>query len=52
MSRWSTGSSAGRFDAALSFEAALVAYVLFTVFLLGLVRLKNRLVEAKGHLSN
>ena len=36
----------------LSLEEALVAYVLFTVFLLGLVRLKNRLVEAEGHLSN
>ena len=37
---------------ALSLEGALVAYVLFTVFLLGLVRLKNWIVEGKGHLSN
>ena len=37
---------------ALSLEGALAAYVLFTVFLLGLVRLKNWLVEGEGHLSN
>ena len=29
----------------LSLEGAMVAYVLFTVFLLGLVRLKNWIVE-------
>jgi uncharacterized membrane protein len=32
----------------LSLEMALVAYVLFTLFLLGLVILKNRLVEGRG----
>jgi uncharacterized membrane protein len=32
----------------LSVEQGVVAYVLFTVFLLGLVRLKNRLVEARA----
>lgn len=32
----------------LSLEAAIVAYVLFTVFLLGLVRLKNWLVEGSA----
>jgi len=33
---------------ALSVEQALVAYALFMLFLLGLVRLKNRLVEARA----
>lgn len=33
---------------ALSVEGALAAYLLFTVFLLGLVRLKNRLVEERA----
>jgi hypothetical protein len=32
---------------ALSLEMALVAYVLFTLFLLGLVILKNRLVQGR-----
>jgi uncharacterized membrane protein len=32
----------------LSLEGALVAYALFTVFLLGLVRLKNRLLEGRA----
>jgi uncharacterized membrane protein len=33
---------------ALSLEQTLVAYVLFTLFLLALVRLKNRLVDARA----
>jgi uncharacterized membrane protein len=33
---------------ALSLEGALAAYVLFTIFLVSLVRLKNRLVEERG----
>jgi uncharacterized membrane protein len=33
---------------ALSVENAIVAYVVFTLFLLGLVRLKNRLVAARA----
>jgi uncharacterized membrane protein len=33
---------------ALSFEGALAAYVLFTIFLLGVVRMKNWIVEGKG----
>jgi fucose 4-O-acetylase-like acetyltransferase len=33
---------------ALSLEGALAAYVLFTVFLLGVVRMKNWIVEGKG----
>ena len=33
---------------ALSLEQTVVAYVLFTLFLLGLVRLKNRLAEARA----
>lgn len=32
----------------LSLEGALVAYVLFTLFLLGLVRLKTRIVASRG----
>jgi hypothetical protein len=33
---------------ALSLEGALTAYVLFTIFLVSLVRLKNRLVEERA----
>ena len=33
---------------ALSLEGALAAYVLFTVFLLGLVRLKNWLTDGRA----
>jgi len=32
----------------LSLEGALTAYVLFTVFLLGVVLMKNWIVEGKG----
>ena len=40
-SRWSMDSSAGRFSRALSLEMALVAYVLFSAFLLVLVLLEE-----------